>query len=300
MDNSAFKEFLKEKRENLSNSSINTYSSILRSLYKKVFGDGPIEPKKFDQSKTIINHLQDMPANKRKTILSALVIVSGKKEYRDLMMDDINTYKKDMSKQEKSETQEENWLTQEEIESKLKELAKIAGPLMMKEPSSLSNAEIQKIQNYIILALLSGVFINVRRSKDYVDFKIRNVDEDKDNYISKDFKTLNFNSYKTSKAYGKQTLKLPTKLRNILKKWIQINKSDYLLVDSSGNPLGNPHSSSGSVKLNQRLQKIFGGKKSGVNILRHSILSSKYKDVAEDMKEMGSSTSQLINYVKKD
>lgn len=299
MDNQAFKEFLKGKRENLSGSSINTYSSILRSLYKKVFGDGLIEPKKFDQTKTIINHLQDMPANKRKTILSALVIVSGKKEYRDIMMNDINDYKKDMSKQEKSEAQEENWLTQDEIKDKLKELAKIAVPLMMKD-SSLSNVEIQKVQNYIILALLSGVFINVRRSKDYVDFKIRNVDEDKDNYISKDMKELVFNSYKTSKAYGTQRIKLPTKLKNILKKWIQINPSDYLLIDSTGAPLGGPDkSSNGSVKLNQRLQKIFG-KKSGVNILRHSILSSKYKDVAEDMKEMGSSTAQLVNYVKKD
>ena len=298
MDNQAFKEFLKDKRENLSTSSINTYSSILRSLYKRVFGDGLIEPKKFDQTKTIINHLQDMPANKRKTILSALVIVSGKKEYRDIMMNDINDYKKDMSKQEKSEAQEENWLTQDEIKEKLKELAKIAVPLMMKK--NLSNVEIQKVQNYIILALLSGVFINVRRSKDYVDFKIRNVDEDKDNYISKDMKELVFNSYKTSKAYGTQRIKLPTKLKNILKKWIEINPSDYLLIDSTGAPLGGPDkSSNGSVKLNQRLQKIFG-KKSGVNILRHSILSSKYKDVAEDMKEMGSSTAQLVNYVKKD
>ncbi len=298
MDNQAFKEFLKDKRENLSTSSINTYSSILRSLYKRVFGDGLIEPKKFDQTKTIINHLQDMPANKRKTILSALVIVSGKKEYRDIMMNDINDYKKDMSKQEKSEAQEENWLTQDEIKDKLKELAKIAVPLMMKK--NLSNVEVQKVQNYIILALLSGVFINVRRSKDYVDFKIRNVDEDKDNYISKDMKELVFNSYKTSKAYGTQRIKLPTKLKNILKKWIEINPSDYLLIDSTGAPLGGPDkSSNGSVKLNQRLQKIFG-KKSGVNILRHSILSSKYKDVAEDMKEMGSSTAQLVNYVKKD
>ena len=300
MDNVAFKEFLKDKRENLSASSINTYSSILRSLYKKVFGEGPIEPKKFDQTKTIIKHLEDVTPNRRKTILSALVIVSGKKEYRDLMMNDINEYKKSMSKQEKSEAQEENWLTQDEIQAKLKELAKIALPLMAKDPSSISNSEIQKIQNWIILVLLSGAYINVRRSKDYVDFKIRNIDEDRDNYISKDMKHLCFNSYKTSKVYGKQCIKLPTNLRNILKKRIQINPSDYLLIDSNGAPLGGEgKSSNGSVKLNQRLQKIFG-KKSGVNILRHSILSSKYKDVGEDLKEMGSSVSQLVNYVKKD
>ena len=305
MDNSAFKEFLREKRDSLSTSSVNTYSSILRSLYKKVFGEGPIEPKRFEESKKIISYLKDVPPNKRKTILSALVIVTDKKEYRDLMMNDIQEYKKIIDKQEKSESQEKNWVSAEEIDLKFKQFEKAALPLMKKD--SLTNAELQKVQNFIILALLSGKFIMPRRSKDFVDFKIRNIDKQKDNYMSDDGKHLVFNSYKTAKAYGEQKVKLPTKLRNILKRWIALNPHDYLLIDSNGAPLGGEgKSANGSVKLNQRLEKIFG-KKAGVNMMRHSTLTEKYGDLIhkkdnlkKDMQEMGSSLNMSETYIKKD
>lgn len=305
MDNAEFKDYLRKKRDTLSNSSINTYSSILRSLYKKVYGEGLIDPKKFEDSKKIIAFLKDVPPNKRKTILSALVIITDKKEYRELMMNDIEEYKKTISKQEKSEAQEENWVSKEEIEAKYKELEKIALPLMKKD--SLTNAELQKVQNFVILALLGGIHVVPRRSKDYVDFKIRNIDKSKDNYMSEDGKNLVFNSYKTAKAYGEQKLKLPTKLRNILKRWIQLNPHDYLLIDSSGNPLGGEgRSANGSVKLNQRMEKIFG-KKAGVNIMRHSTLSEKYQDLiskksnlSKDLANMGSSGEMADTYIKKD
>lgn len=304
MDTTSFKDFLRKKRETLSSSSINTYSSILRSLYKKVFGDENIDPKRFDESKKIISFLKDVPPNKRKTILSALVIITDKKEYRELMMEDIQEYQKTIDKQEKTDAQEKNWVSSEEIEEKMKQLEKIACPLVKKD--SLTNAELQHVQNFIILALLSGKYIMPRRSKDYVDFKIRNVDKSEDNYISGDEKHLVFNSYKTSKAYGEQKVKLPTKLRNILKKWISVNPSEYLLIDSNGSPLAHPSSASGSVKLNQRLEKIFG-KKAGVNMMRHSKLTEKYGDLIhkknslkKDMEEMGSSLNMSETYIKKD
>lgn len=305
MNNAEFKDYIREKRSTLSNSSINTYSSILRSLYKKVFGEGAVEPKRFEESKKIISYLKDVPPNKRKTILSALVIVTDKKEYRDLMMDDINEYKKIIDKQEKSDNQERNWVTAEEIDHKFKEVEKIALPLMKKD--SLTNAELQKVQNFIILALLSGKFIMPRRSKDYVDFKIRNIDKSKDNYMSEDGKFLVFNSYKTAKAYGEQKVRLTTKLRNILNRWIALNPHDYLLVDSNGSALGGEgKSANGSVKLNQRLEKIFG-KKAGVNMMRHSTLTEKYGDLItkkdnlkKDLAEMGSSINMGETYIKKD
>ena len=54
---------------------------------------------------------------------------------------------------------------------------------MLFNKGNVSNPELQRIQNYIILSVLGGMHIPVRRSKDYVDFKIRNVDREKDNYI---------------------------------------------------------------------------------------------------------------------
>ncbi len=308
MDSKELKEYIAKKRDTLSKSSINTYSSILRSLHKQIWGSTDVVPSQFDKTSTVIKHLEDMPSNKRKTILSALVIISGKKEYRDLMMNDIGDYRREIEKQEKTPAQEKSWTSQEEILSKYKQLEKAAVPLMRK--GNLTNSEKQKVQDYVILALLSGIHISPRRSKDYVDFKLRNASDD-DNYISDNKRQLVFNSYKTSKSYGKQTVPLPTKLRNILNRWAQVNDSDYLLIDSKGQPLGNgtKDSQSGSVKLNQRLERMFN-KKVGVNGLRHSFLTEKYQDTEEEkrkkkekekiMGEMGSSINMLENYVKND
>ncbi len=298
----SLKDYLKEKRKTLSDSSLTTYSSLLKSLYKRIW-DGEVEPKKFKETKKVLAALKDVPPNKRKTTLSALVIATGEDAYRDLMMNDIKEYNNTISRQEKSEAQERNWVTQEEVKEKYRELQKRADKLFKK--GNLSSSEVQEIQNYIILALLSGVHIAVRRSKDFVDFKIRNVDEDRDNYVSKNGKELVFNSYKTAKHYGTQRIALPTKLRNVLKKWMTVNDSDYLLVDTKMNPLTGDagNSTNGAVKLNQRLEKIFG-KKVGVNGLRHSILTEKFgpqdEEMKKTMKEMGTSPDQLTTYVKKD
>lgn len=306
MDTKKFKEFLKEKRPNLSTSSINTYSSILRSLHKQIFGSPEISVENFDKTKEVIAALKDLTPNKRKTILSALVVITDNKSYRELMMQDIQEYRKEIEKQQKTPSQEENWVTQDDIMQKYKMLEKIAKPLMKKESPSMS--ELQKIQNFIILSLLSGIHIPVRRSKDYVDFKIRNVDKTKDNYMSDDGKHLVFNSYKTAKAYGEQKIPLKTPLRNILRKWISVNPSEYLLIDSSGAPLGGAdRSGNGSVKLNQRLNKLFDNKKVGVNILRHSIMTEKFGDMMKKkteaekyMGQAGSSADMLTTYVKED
>jgi hypothetical protein len=107
-----------------------------------------------------------------------------------------------------------------------------------------------------------------------------------------------FNSYKTAKTYGQQKLTIPKELKTILTKWIKINPTDYLLFDSSFNQLSN-------VKLNQRLNKLFG-KKAGVNQMRKTYLSDKYqpliemnRDLEKTMNEMGSSRNQENIYIKK-
>ena len=169
----------------------------------------------------------------------------------------------------------------------MEQLKKNAAALYRKR--SLSAKDLQDIQNYILLVLYSGTYIAPRRSKDYVDFKIADIDKEKDNYLEKSF--FVFNSYKTSSKYGEQRVPIPTQMRNILKKWIAVNPTHYLLFDSNLNPLT-------SVKLNQRLNSIFG-KKISVNALRHTFLTSKYGDVGDDLNDMGTSMNMMTTYVKK-
>ena len=288
------KEYIKDKRPTLSASSITTYNSILRNLYKKVFGAGEIETKKFEETDKILAHLKEVPPNKRKTILSALVIITDDKKYRDLMLEDIKEYNHDIGKQEKSESQKENWVAGGDIKSLWDNLKRNTDLIYKK--SHITPNDLQQIQSYIIVSLLGGVFVPPRRSKDLVDWKIKNVDKTKDNYLDKS--SIHYNSYKTAKCYGEQVVQIPTALKNIITKWIKVNPTDYLLFDTNMNPLT-------SVKLNQRLNKLFDGKKVGVNALRHTYLTDKYADTMEqkkkidkDMTEMGSSANMLTTYVK--
>ena len=168
---------------------------------------------------------------------------------------------------------------------------------LLYKKKNLTVGDLQSIQSFIIMCLLGGVYIPPRRSKDYVDFKIKNVNKTDDNYLDKN--KLYFNSYKTAKTYGQQILDIPIQLKNILLRWIKVNPTEYLLFDTNMNKLS-------SVKLNQRLNKIFGEKKVGVNQLRHTYLTDKYantiaqkSDISETMGDMGSSSGMLDTYVKK-
>lgn len=290
------KNYISEKRPKLSKSSITTYSSILRNLYKKVYGDDEYNLEKFNQPKLTLEFLEDLPPNRRKTILSALVIITDNKKYRDLMLKDVRDYNGDISKQEKTEAQEASWIEKDDLNKIFKEHKKNSELIYKK--NKLTKSDLQDIQNYIILAVLSGVFIPPRRSKDFVDFKIKNIDKSKDNYMDKN--AFIFNSYKTAKTYGKQKIDIPVQLRNIIQKWSKLNPTEHLFFDSNMNKLS-------AVKLNQRLNKIFNGKKVGVNQLRHTYLTDKYsetikqkKEIKEDMKDMGSSSKMLTTYVKED
>jgi hypothetical protein len=71
---------------------------------------------------------------------------------------------------------------------------------------------------------MSGVFIPPRRSLDYCEFKIKNIDREKDNYLDKN--KLIFNRYKTAKTYGQQSVDIPVQLRNILTKWSKLNPNE--------------------------------------------------------------------------
>jgi phage-related protein len=290
-------EYIKEKRGTLSPQSIKTYASILKNLYARVFG-GDVHFEAFEKEpEKVLEYLKDLTPNKRKTILSALVVITNNEKYREKMLEDIKQYNHEISKQEKTETQKENWVEKEDIEKVFYACKANADFLMRKKV--LTADDLQAIQNFIILALLSGVYVPPRRSLDYTEMTIKPTDDTNLNTIDLKKKKFIFNRYKTAKTYGSQTLDIPNELATILRKWIKINPTQWLLFDTKGNKLN-------SVKLNQRFNAIFG-KKVSVNNMRHSYLTDKYgdtieknKQIANTMSEMGSSTSMLPTYVKHD
>jgi hypothetical protein len=287
---------IKKNRPNLSPSSIKTYFSILKNLYNRVYPDDEeIDISKFGNHKKILTFLKDMDGKNRKTILSALVVICEDNEpYKEVMMSDGRKYNEEQKKQLKTEKQEDTWIEQDEIKTIFDKLYKDSKKLY-KLGNDMSMSDFQDIQNFIIACLVSGIYIPPRRSLDWTEMKVRNINKDSDNHMDKN--KFIFNKYKTSKFYGKQEVNIPPELKRIIAKFLTINDTDYLLVDSKKQPLS-------PVKLNQRLNKIFGGKVS-VNILRHSYLTDKYKDVPSllDMEQtaenMGHSVKEALEYVKK-
>lgn len=284
---------LKTNRPKLSNGSLKTYKSVLTSLYNEVYGDSDITLDKFNDDKKILKFLKDKKPRTRKTILSALLVLTKNDNYKDLMIDDIKEYNEEEGKQVKSEKVDDNWINKETLNDIYKDQYNKALSLFKKQ--NKTTADLQELQDYIILSLYNGLYIPPRRSKDYTEFKIADIDKDVDNYLIKN--TFVFNNYKTKKTYGQQKVTIPNTLLYILKKWIAINPTNYLLFDKNDNKLT-------SVKLNQRLNKIFN-KHASVNQMRKTYMSGKYsdlidtnKEMLQDFKDMGSSTAQQNIYIK--
>lgn len=293
-----------ELRPNLSNKSVQTYTSILWNLYKKIFDDGDVDFNNFLNKNLFLKYLENYEPQRRKTYLTALTIITGDKEYRDLMISDAKECDNELLKNKKNKKQEDNWLTSEDLNNTIEKYKIIAEELFTKHPTELTNKEFQNIQNYIILCLTTGKYFPPRRSMDWTEFKIKNFDLETDNFLIKNKKNykMYFNVYKTKKVYGTQNIILCDELKDIIDKWYNVVETkypscDYLLTDRSQNKLD-------SSKLNQRFESIFG-KKSSVNILRHAYVSSKYENIPdlEELKNdsdcMGHSITTHLMYHKK-
>ena len=175
---------IRKNKPNLATSSIKTYLNILNSLGKKMNIDGDYETFYKKNSTKVLDFLKDEKPSRRKTILSALVVLCGEcdatKKYREQMMKDQETYMTEEKNQSRNETQKENWLSWNEIKHVFEELEKEVKPLLSKKTENLTDKNIKKIQEYILLSLY--VLIPPRRALDYTNFKIKDVDPKIDNF----------------------------------------------------------------------------------------------------------------------
>jgi len=141
---------IKEKRPNLNEKSIKTYTSILNSISKQLKLK---DVKDFNKTKEILEHLKDMPGAIRKTRLSALLVITGNDDYKKQMLEDINNYNKDKKNGNKNEKETNAWMTKEEIQKIFNSLKKRASVNYKK--GDLKMNELQEIQDFVMLALFT-------------------------------------------------------------------------------------------------------------------------------------------------
>lgn len=295
-------EILKNNRPELSQGSLRTYTSIIKNLGLQMNIDLSNPKNVCKNYKEIMNHLKDVSPKLRKTRLSSLIVFcKGEDEnvinkFRDLMMSDGEKTDKEYTEQKMTDKQKDNMIPYDEVLSMYNKLEKEVSPLMKLD--KLEKAQFQRVQLYVLLSCL--LLISPRRSLDYTEFKIRNIDKEKDNYMTliKRKPYFVFNIYKTAKKYKTQQVDIPKKLKSIIDRWTVLNPSDYLLLNTRMNDKINP------TQLSNMLHNFFG-KPISTTMLRHIYLTNIYKDmpalteIQERAQDMGHDAMTALKYVKK-
>ena len=126
--------------------------------------------------------------------------------------------------------------------------------------------------NYVLLSLY--VLFPPRRLQDYTKMKIVQKEEKDKNYnylvYDKNKMKFVFNTYKTSNKYGTQIFEVPTDLKNILKKWIEMyHKGSFLISNNNGEEVNDYNLS----KYITNIIKKYSGIPAGVSMIRHAYIS---------------------------
>lgn len=198
----------------------------------------------------------------------------------------------------KSDKQNDEWISQEEVKQKYDELEEEIKPLFKKK--NITADEYSKLLSYVVLSLY--VLQPPRRNLDYLKMlavaRYKGTENKDFNYFDISKKKMIFNNYKTKGTYQSQEIDVNEKLYIILCAWIKKFKIKYYILQRLD---GSELDKNGITKI---LYKIFN-KKIGSSMLRNIYLTDKYsnqnQEKEKDAKAMGNSVNVIDStYVKVD
>ena len=303
---------------NIKEKSLRAYMISLRKIHEKLDTDAEFDSiDKWLIGKNIekiITLLSEMKITTRKNYLAAVIVAlttekdkyeEALKEYREYLDIIVKEYNTQMKSQTKSDKQEENWVSMDELKDVVAGYKKQIRKLDLNHKELWSNKEYNLYQQYLIGLLYtelppvrldySNMF--VIHEKDYKKLK----DKDKNFLVlvSRNKKYFSLGSYKTEDKYGVHIIEIPPVINTTINKFLQHNDSGYFLTNTQRTVL----SDNGLTKM---LNRVFAdtGKKISSTMIRHIYLSEKYDarnaEMEKDSKAMLHSIQTQQNvYVKK-
>lgn len=307
----AFKKELEHKLldKKLAESSVKLY---LRNL-EKLNDDAPLKNLNFLKDvEKITGKLSKYKENtKRNYLISVTSVLSLDKsskpkqklydEYFRLMMDKNKELKAVEATNEKTDTQEKNWLSWEEVQKHWEEL-KSKTDFKTKD---LTESQYNLLLQFVVLSLY--VLLPPRRNEYQHMQVVTSIPEGGDNYLDLTKHQMVFNKFKTSKKDGSVTIDIPDQLLHIIQFYLKYHPLIKGKITKKFQPVpflvyydGKPFSQVNSIT--RILNKVFG-KKVSSSMLRHVYLSHTYGDTLEHMKTdsemMSHSLAQQKDYIKK-
>lgn len=285
-------DLIKQDRPHIADSSLKTYMFSLKKLNIINVED----TEKLSNPQAIFDEIKDYKITQQRNLLSSILIVLKATHERKDLYEIYRTkcfelgckYNEELAKNEKTETQEKNWV-------KLEELKKITRKLVRKDPKS---------QKSLVAALYS---YQPPLRLDYYDCRIIEneadvVDKTK-NYLlitSSRKKTFILNDYKTSNKYNEVRVPVSKELNSVINKFLKLNQIDrtYLLENKKGGPMSRN-------QLGKLIPEVFKptGKNVTLNIIRHVFVSESIDlEAVKQFKLLASSmlhsTGEQQNYAK--
>lgn len=291
-DTTNLSNLIKKSRPNLKQISLNQYLTTLRSLYKRLNPNDDLKTElKIDFLKDknkIMEDINKQVINTKKNILTAILVAlsTDKKDenlvdFYQLKLKELNEkYNEFLEKQEKTDTQEKNWISYDTFIKVINDLLDKVKKEGLQKKDKLSRTEYVLLQKYVILSFYQQFSFR----NDVADMKILNQKEydnlkDKNkNYFVIDGKNykMYLNAFKNVSRIGSKVFNIPIKLVKIVKLWLKHNKSGFLFTLGNGR---DPLSPNGITKLlNSIFSKMCDGKKISTSMLRHVSITEKLKN----------------------
>jgi len=217
--------------------------------------------------------------------IPSIDIQAGLVELRKYQMKIKGELDKTKYAQCKSEKEEENWTSYENLQLAIKKNLKAVNKILKRDPEELDMREAKTI----MLRIISNLYVSGKENPpprlDFnnmiiIDKKVYEEGHDENqNYLvvhSSRTKYFIFAQYKTVSKYGKKSIKLAPVLNRMINKWMQLKtkikgkpgESNLLLFNNKANPI---EDSSMSVYMSEAFAPT--GKHITANLIRHIFIS---------------------------
>ena len=317
------KDAINEKR-NIKANSLRAYIISITKIHNAIFGkDEEIKSMDFlkDEEK-VLEAIKELKLNTQKNYLSSIIVSldamneKGKydselKEYREYLETVNKSYYEQLNKNEKSETQDENWVSLKDLRKVMNSYKADLTDRNVFKKETLTKKQFDILQRWVVANLYLGGDDNPPIRLDYGGMKIIKANDyqklsdeelDQNNYLvikSRTSKFFHFADYKTKKSQGIKNIPVGKVLNSVLNIWLKFNDTEYLLVDSQGKMMS-------SNQLSKYINKVFEptGKKVSANLLRHVYISEKFpveknKEKEDIADKMAHSIETQNTYAKK-
>ena len=284
----------------ISDSSKKLYTRNLMKLNN----DQPITNFNFlKDPKNILNMIKDYKPTTQRSYIISICTVLKNSNHQDLynkyfeILSNFNNQLK--VRTDKSEKQEKNWLSNDNID-------KISNELKSKVVKKVRNKEEYNILlNYLVLSLYT--LHPPRRNIDYSLMKISSsMNDDKFNYLDMDKEQLIFNNYKTQGKYNSVIVSINNEVMKVISLYLSNHPEKSKLKNKNYNVHFLKSFYNEDIKASQEITRILNkilGKNIGSSMLRNMYLTNKYGDMVEELKEDTKSMSTSVgvalnNYIK--